>query len=364
MSSGMKLSRFRKLTFALLALGLGSLAALLLAELALRLLYREQPRSVFSQRRVFQPSADERAVFEYKPGIRFENGFYEINSHGFRGPEVSPEKQPGTFRVAALGDSYTFGESVAAGQLWHDHLGERLQQYLGQPVEVLNFGVQAYNSRNQLGLLESKVLAFEPDLVVLGHLVNDDLWSFIRNVRGSLVFHFEDDPDQRIPLPRSLKQRLYAHSLLYRLTTVWFLRQFQDQIAEEQRQAAAEQQISLSALEGWQQDEDKIDAESLRAMHRLCSERGILFAIADLPVTPDGIADGKDEHSATVSVSLQQLADELDIAYADVYPVIAGRDASIYRVAPLDHHPNAALHQLYGDYLADRWLVEGGLKLP
>ena len=38
---------------------------------------------------------------------------YETNSHGFRGPERSLIKPPGTFRIVVIGDSVTMGWGVA-----------------------------------------------------------------------------------------------------------------------------------------------------------------------------------------------------------------------------------------------------------
>ena len=96
------------------------------------------------------------------------------NSFGFRGPEVSQQKGPGTFRILMLGDSITYGNSVDWNQTFAYFLQQRLTG--SEPdvhVEVLNLGVSGYNSRQELATLRDLGLRFSPDLIVLNICLND-----------------------------------------------------------------------------------------------------------------------------------------------------------------------------------------------
>ncbi len=97
-----------------------------------------------------------------------------IDSRGFREREFEERKTPGTFRVLCLGDSWTFGANVDQGKTYPRALEHRLRRaHPDLRVEVLNLGVLGYSSFQGRRLLESRALAFDPDLIVLGFGMND-----------------------------------------------------------------------------------------------------------------------------------------------------------------------------------------------
>ncbi|MFQ5473873.1 MAG: SGNH/GDSL hydrolase family protein, partial [Dehalococcoidia bacterium] len=101
------------------------------------------PNSTFAQ--VYDLRGDDRGYFA--PDGRI---VYRMNEHGLRGPSITVEKPPNTFRVLCLGDSFTFGEGVRQ----HDTYPTRLQALLSQAmpdktVEVLNAGVRGYGTRHE-----------------------------------------------------------------------------------------------------------------------------------------------------------------------------------------------------------------------
>lgn len=107
---------------------------------------------------------------ELVPGIRFttrRGHEFLINPKGFLGPDFAEKKPEGVYRIFAVGDSCTFG----AG-LWKLNypaiLQERLAaEPLGRRVEVINAGIEGYNSEFALGRIQSELLRYEPDMVIL-----------------------------------------------------------------------------------------------------------------------------------------------------------------------------------------------------
>ncbi len=89
-----------------------------------------------------------------------------INSHGFRDREWGPATA-GELRVALLGKSITFGSYVSIEETWGRRLEELLQEHSGRPVTVMNFAVAGYRLEQMERVLQDRVSAFEPELVIL-----------------------------------------------------------------------------------------------------------------------------------------------------------------------------------------------------
>lgn len=158
-----------------IAISAGSLAlALLGAEAALRLAgYDPLEEALTGRVQLVRVSRAPGRGYELVPGASGEGWGtrVDVNSLGFRGPEVAPEPD-GRVRIVALGDSVTFGNDLAWEETWpallQRALGER-----GQAVEVLNLALGGYDTMQEVATLEDLGLAFRPAHVVLGYCVND-----------------------------------------------------------------------------------------------------------------------------------------------------------------------------------------------
>ncbi len=121
-------------------------------------------------------SSDERLSFDLRPGARVQAEVeYRINALGLRGPETTVAKPPGARRIAVLGDSIAFGYWVAEPDAFPRQLELLLGQVRGPgpAVEVLNFGVPGYNLDQEIEVLRTRALDFEPDVVVIAFCLND-----------------------------------------------------------------------------------------------------------------------------------------------------------------------------------------------
>jgi lysophospholipase L1-like esterase len=88
-----------------------------------------------------------------------------INAAGYRGPELSIERIPGVVRIAALGDSSTFGLPVDADEAWPARLAFELDSR-GIRCEVLNAGVVGYTVSQGIERYLALVRPYRPDIVV------------------------------------------------------------------------------------------------------------------------------------------------------------------------------------------------------
>lgn len=97
---------------------------------------------------------------------------YRTNAQRFRGTaEYSPVPAPGVLRIAAIGDSLTFG----LGAQDHEAYPAVLQRLLGRTgrVEVINAGVPGTGTGNHALIYGEFVARYRPHVVLLGVYAND-----------------------------------------------------------------------------------------------------------------------------------------------------------------------------------------------
>lgn len=188
-------------------MGLGVLLSLWLGEGLLRLYLTSQgltPTCYAASVLMFQPHPVN--GFELSPGFRLRSRVLSvsINAVGLRGAEVTPDKPPGTQRVALLGESAAFGYFVSDDECAAALVQERLRER-GLAVEVLNGAVPSYDLRQLLVRYQERIRPLQPDVVVL-YLG----WNDLRQVS------FEVEPTPGPPRPSAWERRL-AQSSLYGL---------------------------------------------------------------------------------------------------------------------------------------------------
>jgi hypothetical protein len=150
-------------------------------------------------------TSDDRGYFSKQ---WLSSGAVTRNADGFREQPIAA-KAPGTFRVAVVGDSFTFGNGIAAA----DRYSDVLQRMLPERFEVLNFGVPGDNTLEHGQLIGGRLGAFAPNFVLLQWFVND----------------VEFDSKSRPPVSR-LVTSAYGHEWLlgrsaaYTLLNSWWTR--------------------------------------------------------------------------------------------------------------------------------------------
>lgn len=144
-----------------------------LFEIGARVLIPESTFRILSN--VYAPDPDPRVGYTFKRSYRGPAFGTELatNSLGYRGAEWELAKPAGTLRLVLLGDSHAFGLGVPSAQTVGELLRERLEKRLRTRVEVLNFGVNGYNTLQERAVLESKALRYAPDVVLLLPCNND-----------------------------------------------------------------------------------------------------------------------------------------------------------------------------------------------
>jgi len=105
-------------------------------------------------------------------------GFVSVNSAGFRGPEWTIAKPPGTLRIAVIGDSFTEAPHVAYDETFCAVAERALggcKGLGGRKVQVMDFGIDAYGTAQELITLRRDVWQYSPDAVVLAFFSGNDV---------------------------------------------------------------------------------------------------------------------------------------------------------------------------------------------
>lgn len=105
-----------------------------------------------------------------------------INKLGFRDDELLKSKPENTKRILVLGDSITFGMGVSHKNIYTEIL-ERILNEKEDNIryEVVNTGAIGYTIDNEFLLLKEKGIQLDPDIVIVGFFVGNDVTEFRRH---------------------------------------------------------------------------------------------------------------------------------------------------------------------------------------
>ncbi len=102
-----------------------------------------------------------------------------INSHGFRGEEITLRKPDGVIRIFVLGGSTVYCDRVPYESSHVRRLEKALAGYYpDHTIEVLNAGNHWHTTQHSLIKYLFKIKEYEPDLIILWHAINDLYRSF------------------------------------------------------------------------------------------------------------------------------------------------------------------------------------------
>lgn len=98
----------------------------------------------------------------------------KANSFGFKDEEWKKEKDDNTYRIVALGDSFTEGSHLCINDTWPEQLEARLNsQSLSSNFEVMNMGRGGRGTWWEVEKFKEVGLDFNPELVILQYQEND-----------------------------------------------------------------------------------------------------------------------------------------------------------------------------------------------
>jgi len=317
-----------------------------------------------------------------------------INALGYRGEDFTFDKGDRR-RILVIGDSQTFGWGV---EDWETY-SYRLQQLLSKKfpsghLQVINAGFAACYSPDTYYLyLKREGLALEPDLVIVGIFVGNDLDSaaafeneWTEQDAAGLPLRIRGRTSQvvgNLLLPREIPLRyrlpVVSRSHLFQgLVQIWWnlrpkLANWQAYLPLVQVRAMAvapdrleEQVPPIYRLHYTDQTENVMNRVQwlLLGMKQLASEARVPLYVLLIPEQSQLLENAYSGLPADVGKPqrlLGQFFERERIKYLDLLPLLRGKAAGRPLYFPADRHWNQLGHQLAADALADfvstEWLT-------
>jgi GDSL-like lipase/acylhydrolase family protein len=281
---------------------------LLVAEAAVRVLKADKPAStgyapINTNRRFMRPK----------------------NSLGYRDLERTVPKPAGVRRVVSLGDSFAWGASVEFEDAYPQRLERGLRRRRHEAWQVVNLALPGMNAVDEAAQLESEGMAYGPDVVLLGYVLNDSEDAGAAEARRAAEW----------AEPKARPRGLLDHSALFRLIggRLWAT-------AENRRRIAGYKSMYADDAPGW------IAARAaVRRMGALCREKGVPFVVAIFPLFGNPL----DERYPfpEVHARVAQAAAEAGAKVVDLLPAYRGLRWDLLVVDGVDdEHPNEIAHRI------------------
>lgn len=195
---------------------LGTLGAVALAEVGVRMLTPAPDKHSLHRTRLDQP-------FLY--GL--DPSHPEVSNQGLRDREFTIPKPAGTTRIMLLGDSVVFGVGASIDETMSRCVERKLAD---EHTEVMNAGVHGWTPYNELHWFRTEGVKFDADVVVVVFCLNDVAnpylhWEFTRGVLTGI-------PDAAIPnreyheghVQRRLEEQRAAYAKLSTFPRSWLRR--------------------------------------------------------------------------------------------------------------------------------------------
>jgi hypothetical protein len=305
----------RRAEFLLLAFGVA--AALLLAEAVTRLLAPAPRGGGYAPVR-----SDTR---ERRP----------INSRGYRDLERSIPRPPGVRRAVCLGDSFTWGVGVLFDDAWPQRVERLLARERGERWEAVNLAEPGLNTVQEASKLAAEGLAYEPDVVIVGYVLNDsEDENAAESRRAAEWLRDQRENAGRSPslLDRSALVRLVASRL--RATV------------ENRRRVDGFRSMYAEDYAGW-----RAGRAALRSIAGLCRERGVPLVVAVFPLFGNPLDDGYP--FAALHAKVAEAAAVAGARVVDLLPQYRDLDWRCLTVdGPNDEHPNEVAQRIASQAIA------------
>ena len=246
------------------------------------------------------------------------------NSRGYRDRERATAKPPGVRRVVSLGDSFAWGASVEFEDAYPQRLERGLTRRRHETWEVVNLALPGMNTVDQAAQLADEGMAYAPDVVLVGYVLNDSEDSQAAEARRAIEWSQPKGPPGLLDhsaLARAVRGRLWA-------------------TAENRRRVSGYRSMYADAAPGW-----AAARKALKTMGTLCRERGVPLVVAIFPLFGNPMDDGYPFPEVHAKVS--EAAGEAGAKVVDLLPAYRGLRWELLVVDGVDdEHPNEIAHRI------------------
>ena len=307
----------------------------------------------------FRPDAT--LGWKYQPHYhgRWHGAEVSINSLGIREKELTREKPEGTFRILCLGDSVTFGYGTETDKTYVKVLESLLRErYPGRRFETINAGIGGFTTPQELLLLKTIGLDYQPDLVTIGFVLNDvtDMNTVEERIeRARRMQGAEGPPRVKQAGPGILPARRLVQGMLSRTSIYVLFQQALGYFKKWEEARGVEHLVAVSnpppeIERNWR----KIEAD-LREIEDLSRREGFEVLLVILPFRFQ--VEG-DDPMRVPQDRLIEFSGRIGLPVLDLLPVFRERRGEDLFLDT--NHPTVAGHRLAAESICE-YLVREGL---
>jgi hypothetical protein len=254
------------------------------------------------------------------------NTYVRYNHLGFREQEFKDDKPAGVYRIAAVGDSLTFGQGIDRDARFSDRIEHALNRKPGKlRYQVLNFGKPGAETVDEVDILNKYVIPAHPDFVLLQ-------W-------------FTNDPEGRNKSAQPVPHRLFPENLVRGSVLLYLL---QKEFAALQRQfdwIGSYQEYMMTRFKDPSSPDSRAARDALRTFVTQCRKHGISVGIV---VFSDSYYS--DNSLEFITDRVLTFCNDEKITCVDMRGPLAPYHNSIKLWANrLDPHPSALANKLTAD---------------
>ncbi len=251
-------------------------------------------------------------------------------------------KPAGVFRILSLGDSFAWGDGIHSEDAYPDRIERRLNDPRTEArLQVVNWSRPGWNSELQWHSVRHNFENLEPDLVLIGFVLNDAEPSDPLSARSLTA------PLSRRSPRHPVSRQLHRYSLLYRV--LW------ERLENtRQRRAFSTYYHALYESKGWLRAR-----QALQALHDRAETRGVPVVLVIFPVFDSQLDDRY--RYADLHRTVKRAGRKIGMRTLDLLPTFRGVDANRLANRPFtDPHPSELAHRMAADRIA-RYLYRKGL---
>jgi lysophospholipase L1-like esterase len=277
--------------------------------------------------------------------------YIKTNSQGLRDVEHDWKKRDGTFRILALGDSFTFGWGVKLEESFIKQLERQLAREIALPVETINAGVPGYGLNHYYIYLKHIGIKYQPDVVVLSYFADDLPYSLKEELKP-----YEEDFPERL----QYKGGVLHHSRFYNFITsaAAIVR-----VRNHATQVDHMRNMEIRRAEWGRYDHPLIMNEGGKGAERIALLEEYLIRIKAIAADsharlvmmfiPD-ISHLYHPEYQNINRILKQLSGKHEIPFVDMTPIFEStKELSTYYLFPKDAHTNTKGHEAMASALTD-----------
>jgi hypothetical protein len=263
------------------------------------------------------------------------SGAVRRNHAGFREREFEEAKPPGTYRIAVVGDSFTFGNGIRQ----EDRYSDLLHMRLPARFEVLNFGTPGANTPEHRNLVAGLLPRILPDFVLLQWYVND---MEDDDVRGRPTF------EPLVPI-RGWHDWLGANSALYSVASMQWA------AAEIAFGRTTSYSDYLQRRLGDPNGHDaQLDRQIMLDLIALCRRANVPLGIVLFPDTTGKL--GTNYPFAYLHERVLSICREQDVPCVDLEPSFSMvKEHRSLWANRLDHHPSARANAIAAERILETY---------